>query len=207
MLNFVRFLTEAVSPPKRPKVLSFVRMNPPTPSGHGKLVAKAKEVAREHEAPHEIVMSHTQDPKKNPLMPQAKLEHAKRMFPDTNFSLASKEAPTILHHAARAHAEGHDHLIVVAGSDRVEQFQKLLDNYNGKSGAHGHYNFKKIDVVSSGERDPDSEGSEGMSASKKRELVAKNNYDEFRKDMPKHMSDAHIKKLFNDIKTGMKLTN
>lgn len=204
MLNFVRFLTEAVSPPKRPKVIAFGRMNPPT-VGHGKLVDKVKEVAREHNAPHEVIMSHTNDPKKNPLTPQQKLEHARRMFPDTNLSVASKEAPTLLHHAAKAHADGHDHLVVVAGSDRVEQFQKLLNDYNGKSGTHGHYKFKKITVVSSGERDPDAEGVEGMSASKMRDHAKNNNFDEFKKGLPKHMSDAHARKMFSDTRKGMKL--
>lgn len=198
--RFISFLTEQKI--KKPKVIAFGRMNPPT-IGHGKLVDKVKEVAREHDAPHEVIMSHTNDPRKNPLTPQQKLEHARRMFPDTNLSVSSKEAPTLLHHAARAHADGHDHLIVVAGSDRVEQFQKLLNDYNGKSGAHGYYNFKKITVVSSGERDPDAEGVEGISASKMREHVLTGNFEEFRKGVPSHVSDAHAKEMFNHVKQGM----
>ena len=41
--------------------------------------------------------------------------------------------------------------------------QKLLNDYNGKD-----YPLDSIDVVSAGERDPDADGAEGMSASKMR---------------------------------------
>ena len=47
-------------------------------------------------------------------------------------------------------AKGYTDIIYVAGSDRVAQFEKLLNTYNGKD-----YNFKHPKIVSAGQRDPD----------------------------------------------------
>jgi hypothetical protein len=201
-MRFIAFIAEQKI--KNPVVFAFGRMNPPT-TGHAALVDKVKEIARENNAKHEIVLSHTQDKKKNPLSAEQKLQHAKRFFPDTNITVASKEQPTLMHHLSRLHQEGHDHAIVVAGSDRVDEYRKLIDQYNGKPDKKGNvpFSFKKVDVVSSGDRDPDAEGVSGMSASKMREHALTNNFEEFRKGVPSHVSDAHAKKLFNDVKQGM----
>ena len=169
----------------KPVVMTFGRFNPPT-SGHEKLVNKVKEIADQHSAPHHIILSHSQDSKKNPLSASEKVKHAKHAFPGTNIEAASKEMPTIMHHAARLNAAGHQHLIVVAGSDRVSEFHDLLHKYNGHYNDKGHgYKFKKIEVKSAGQRDPDAEGAEGMSASKMREHAKNNNYDEFHKGAPR----------------------
>ena len=205
MINFKRFIIEAVGKKgTNPVVFSFGRMNPPT-IGHGALVDTVRNVAQQHNAAHEIVLSHSHDPKKNPLSPEQKLEHARRFFPGTNISLASKDQPTLLHHLSRLHAAGHDHAIVVAGGDRVPEYQKLLNHYNGKPDKSGKtlFNFKKIEVVSAGDRDPDAEGVEGMSASKMREHAAANNFQGFKQGIPKHVSDEHAMKMFNDTRAGM----
>ena len=183
-------------------VLAFGRANPPT-TGHEKLVKKVKDVAKEVNGSHDVVLSHSQDKKKNPLSAEQKLKHAKRFFPNTNLSVADKDSPTILHHAARLHRAGVTHLHVVAGSDRTEEYHKLLHRYNGVKSAHGHYKFKKITVHSSGERDPDAEGTEGMSASKMRKHASEGNYKEFKKGVPSHVSDEHAKELYHDVRHGM----
>ena len=87
-------------------VFAFGRMNPPT-VGHEKLVNKVKEVAAKHKAGHLIVMSHSQDAKKNPLTPEQKLTHAKRFFPKTNLKISSKESPSPQQRNAKAAARGH----------------------------------------------------------------------------------------------------
>jgi len=157
-----------------PVVMAFGRMNPPT-IGHEKLVNKVKEIAHDLHAPHHIILSHSSDAKKNPLSIQDKVKHAKRFFPNTNIEASSKEHPTFLQHAARLHQAGHDHLVMVGGSDRVEEFHKKLQQYNG-TGPGKLYNFKKIEVKSAGHRDPDAEGAEGMSASKMREHAKNNDF-------------------------------
>jgi cytidyltransferase-like protein len=187
-----------------PVVMAFGRMNPPT-TGHLKLIDKVRSEAEKRGAKHTVIISHSQDSKKNPLSAAQKLKHLKRYSPGTHFEASSTEAPTFLHHASRLYAKGHDHLVMVAGSDRVKQYQKLLNDYNGKKGSHGYYNFKKIEVVSAGHRDPDAEGAEGMSGTKMREHAKHNNFSGFREGVPHHVSDKHAKELMHDVRVGMGL--
>jgi hypothetical protein len=177
-------------------------MSPPT-VGHEALVNKVKEVAKNFKGDHNVVLSHSQDSKKNPLPPQLKLKHAKRFFPGTNISVADKDKPTILHHAAEMHKKGITHLHVVGGSDRTDEYYNLLHRYNGKESKHGFYNFKHISVHSAGERDPDAEGVSGMSASKMREHAKNNNFKEFKKGIPGHVKDEHAKELYTHVRQGM----
>ena len=182
-------------------VMAFGRMNPIT-SGHEKLVNKVKDVAREVGGSHHIVLSHSQDAKKNPLSAAQKIKHAKRAFPGTNFSTSSRESPNFLTQAADLHKRGVTHLHVVGGSDRVKEFQETLARYNGThKGAL--FNFKKITVHSAGDRDPDADGASGMSASKMRGHAQSGNFDEFKKGTPSSMSHAHAKELYNDVRRGM----
>jgi hypothetical protein len=186
------------------KVIAFGRMNPPT-IGHEQVVNKVHEIAKKHGGNHVVILSHSHDPKKNPLSPEQKVKHAKNGFPGTNIESASKEHPTILHHAAEIHSTGVEHLHVVAGSDRHEEMHNLLHKYNGQHAAHGHYNFKSITVHSSGERDADSEGASGMSASKMREHAASGNKTEFHKGAPPKMKPEHKDAMYNDVRKGMNL--
>ena len=185
-------------------VFAFGRMNPST-TGHKALVDKVKAEARSQGASHEIVLSHSHDSKKNPLTPQQKLTHAKRFFPRTNITIATREHPTLLHHLSRIYGNGVRHLTMVAGDDRKGEYEKLISRYNGKEGPHGFYNFKSHKVVSSGARDPDSEGVEGMSASKMRKHAEENNFKEFRKGIPSHVSDEHAMELFKHVRKGMSI--
>lgn len=202
MRSFITYIEESTNK-KDSIVAAFGRFNPPT-IGHQKLVNNIHKTADEHKADHELILSHSQDQKKNPLKPEQKLKHAKRFFPNTNISVASSSAPNILAHASRLHKSGYKKLILVAGSDRVAEFHKILHKYNGQEGKHGYYKFDHIKVVSAGHRDPDSEGVEGMSASKMREHVKNNDFESFRKGIPDHVKENHAKELFNDVKRGMK---
>ena len=125
------------------------------------------------------------------------------LFRSTHFVASSHEHPTILHHAANLHAKGHTHLTVIAGSDRVKEMHHLLHKYNGVKGKHGHYNFKSITVHSAGARDPDAEGTKGMSASKMREHAASGNQKAFHAGAPSKMSDAHKAEMYHDVRKGM----
>jgi hypothetical protein len=71
---------------------------------------------------------------------------------------------------------GVSNVIMIAGSDRVGDFDRLLKQYNGME-----YKFDNIQVISAGQRDPDSEGVTGMSASKMRAAAASGDFDSFRK--------------------------
>jgi len=200
MLSFKTFLQEEAK--EKHHTMAFGRMNPIT-SGHEAVVNKLHSVAKEHGGTHQLVVSHSQDAKKNPLTAAQKVKHAKNAFPGTKVKAASKEAPTILHHAAAAHAAGAEHLHVVAGSDRHEEMHKLLHKYNNVPSAHGHYNFKSITVHSSGERDPDSEGTTGISASKMREHAASGNKTAFHAGAPTGMTAKHKDAMYHDVRKGM----
>ena len=186
---------------KKPHVFAFGRMNPPT-VGHGALVDKVHELAAANKSGHSIVLSSSQDPEKNPLSPDQKLKHAKRFFPNTNISVASKDSPSFIDQADNLHKQGVDHLIMVAGSDRTDEYKQLLDKYNGK-GPNKRFNFKRIDVVSAGQRDPDAEGVEGMSASKMRSHAMDRNFNQFSKGIPRHVDPEHAKEMYNDVRKGM----
>ena len=198
-MKFRTFITESKD---KHAVLAFGRMNPPT-TGHAKLVDKVKEVAKSVNGTHHIVLSHSIDPAKNPLSAEQKVKHAQRYFPNTNISTSDKEHPNFLAQASKLHKAGATHLHMVAGSDRTGEYHKLLHKYNGVKGAHGYFNFKGIEVHSAGERDPDAEGVEGMSASKMREHASKGNFKEFKKGVPSHVAKEHAKELYNDVRKGM----
>jgi len=154
--------------------------------------------------PHHIIVSHTQDSKKNPLSDSQKVKHLKRYEPKANIRSSSKQSPNFLTHAEALHKMGHDHLIYVAGSDRVKEVHDLLHKYNGThKGAL--FNYKKIQVVSAGHRDPDAEGAEGMSGTKMREHAKNNDFSSFRQGVPHHVSDQHTKELMHDVRKGMGL--
>ena len=183
--------------------MAFGRMSPPT-TGHEVLVNKVKDVAKSVGGNHSVVLSHTQDKDKNPLSSADKLKHAKRFFSKTNLSTSSKDSPTFLSHAEKLHKQGVTHLHMVAGSDRVPEYQKKLAQYNG-SGEGKLYNFKKITVHSAGERDPDAEGTAGMSASKMRAHASSGNFKEFKKGVPAHVPEHHAKEMFHDVRRGMQI--
>ena len=195
--NFKSFLELMEEETKSVAVL-FGRMNPPT-KGHEENVNGLKDLASKHNADHVVIASHSHDPKKNPLSPEDKLKHLKRAFPGTNVKVASKEKPTILHHAADLYNQGYTHLHVVGGGDRVDEYKRLLNQYNGKEGRHGLYNFKKITVHSTGER------KSGVSGTDMRNHVKNNNYSEFKKNLPTNIqkNEKHSRELFHDVRKGM----
>ena len=199
-MKFSDFLREQK---EKHAVLAYGRMNPIT-SGHEKLVTKVKDVAGAVHGTHYIVLSHSQDSKKNPLSVAQKVKHAKRAFPGINFIAASKEAPTFFDHAEKLYKQGVTHLHMVGGSDRVDEYDRLLHKYNGTH-AGARFNFKSIKVHSAGERDPDAEGTTGISASKMREFAGKGNYKKFKQGAPSSMSDEHVKQMYNDVRKGMRL--
>jgi hypothetical protein len=114
-----------------------------------------------------LFTSHSQGTAKDPLDQKTKIGYLHSITSaSTQIHGSSKEEPTIFHAATKLYKQGHKHLVVVAGSDRVEDFQKNLEKYNdGKQYPHGSYKFKSIKVVSAGQRDPDAEGIEGMYSS------------------------------------------
>jgi len=197
MKNF-RDITEA----KETMVFTFGRFNPPT-IGHEKLIKKVAQVAGSN--PYQIYPSFTTNPKKDPLPHALKVAYMRKMFKKyAKNIIADKDSKTAINIAVKLYDEGYKNLVMVTGSDRVKEFDTLLGTYNGVEGKrHGYYKFDSIKVVSAGERDPDAEGVEGMSASKMRAAAVAGDYDAFSTGIPVTLSDADKKKLYRDVRKYM----
>ena len=197
--SFKQYLVEE----DREIFFTFGRMNPPT-IGHGKLLdSLATKAGR---SPYKVFVSQSQDPKKNPLGYNDKVKHVRKMFPKHGRNIIlNKKVRTAFDALVNLYDQGYKKITMVVGSDRVTEFDTLINTYNGKKARHGFYNFERIRVVSAGARDPDAEGVEGMSASKQRQNAANNDFTSFSQGLPKSFSNKDAKKLFNDVRTGMGL--
>ena len=193
-MKFRDFLTENKN---STIVAAFGRFNVPT-IGHGLLAKKVVDTAKSFKADHIVYASRTQDAKKNPLDVDTKVKYLKKMFPGINFKAANEDVRTFIEMAAKLSEEGYKNLVMIAGSDRIEEYQKLLDKYNGKD-----FKFNSIKVVSAGERDPDADGAAGMSGTKMREAAIKGDFKAFRSGIPKTLSDKETKELMEKVRKIM----
>lgn len=192
--NFSTYLKEE----KGEITFAFGRFNPPT-VGHEKLFDKIKTVAS---GTYRIYGSKSQDPKKNPLNFKQKVKFLRKMFPKHARSImADGDVRHVMDIAVKLYNQGFTAVNMVAGSDRVKEFETLLNKYNGVKARHGFYDFKDgVKVISAGERDPDAEGVTGMSASKMRTAAAEGDAVSFAKGVP---SGYDSKDLFNSVRKAM----
>ena len=185
-------------------VFTFGRFNPPT-IGHEKLInAIASQQKKNSGSKMYVYPSHSNDPKKNPLSHSQKVAYMRKMFSKYKRNIVVSKARTAIEVAVELYNKDHRAIVMVVGSDRVTEFETMLNEYNGVEGKrHGYYGFDNIEVVSAGERDPDGEGVEGMSATKMRDEAEKGNFDSFKTGIPDTMSDADKKKMYFDVRKGM----
>lgn len=201
MINrFSQFLVEEESV----VYFTFGRMNPPT-IGHGKLLDTLASKARR--APYRIFLSQSNDKKKNPLNYKDKVKHVRKMFPKHARSIIlNNKIKTPFDALTFLYDQGFRKVVLVAGSDRVTEYDVRLNKYNGVKSNHGFYNFEGgIKIISAGERDPDAEGAEGASGTKQRKLAIDNDFTSFAQGLPSSMSNVNAKRLFNDVRRGMGL--
>ena len=184
-------------------IMAFGRMNPPT-IGHLKLADKVKSVAGSD--PYRIYLSQTVGPR-DPLPFAKKLAYAKKSFGPKHAKAiqVDKSVKTFIQAAQKINQEGYTELVMVAGSDRISEFQRLLDRYNGQPDRSGNVVFDFPDgvkVVSSGERDPDSaDPTEAISASVMRAAAQSGDFETFKKGTPLKETDA--KKMYMDVRKAM----
>ena len=193
-----RELTEA----KETVVFGFGRFNPPT-TGHEKLIEKVASVAGSN--PFFIYPSHTTGPK-DPLPHAKKVAWMRKMFPKYKKNIiADKNAKTAIQIAEKLYKDGYKNLIMVAGSDRLKEFDTLLQRYNDAPDKKGNqlFKFDSVKVINAGERDPDAEGVSGMSASKMRAAAADGKFDSFKTGIPDTLNDADKKKLYFEVRKNM----
>jgi hypothetical protein len=183
---------------RKTMAFTFGRFNPPT-IGHEKLINKVASIRADD---YRIYLSRSEDPKKNPLSAREKLSVMKQMFPRHARKIAINTTNMILDICTELHNQGITEIFMVVGSDRVREFETIINKYNNVKSRHGYYNFDNVNVVSAGERDPDAEGASGMSASKMRAAAAKGDLKSFEKGLPRGVNaDA----LMKQVRRGMNL--
>ena len=193
----------AAGPPPVPKTrgtltLAFGRFNPPH-AGHLQLMDIAAQSAEAEESDYIIVPSRSQDPKKNPLDADTKVSIMRSMFPQHSERIVNDGANrTIFDVLKKAHNDGYTNVRIVAGQDRVKEFDKLSQNYNGQL-----YQFDNMEVVSSGDRDPDAEGMEGLSSSRMRLAAAEGDFKTFRAGLPEGIPRKSAMNLFDTVRQSM----
>ena len=178
--------------------VAFGRFNPPT-TGHEKLLNTV--ASSSDDGDYVIIPSRSQDKKKNPLDPDMKVSVMKQMFPQHSEKIINDPGnKTIFDILKRAHNDGYAGVRIVGGADRQKEFDKLVNNYNGKM-----YQFDNIEVRSAGDRDPDSDNVEGMSASKQRKAAAENDFDGFLRGVPTAMNKKAARELFDNVRKSMNI--
>ena len=179
--------------------IAFGRFNPPT-TGHEKLLDTVASSSDDND--YIIVPSRSNDKKKNPLDPDTKVSVMRQMFPKHSEKIVNDSANrTIFDVLKKAHMDGYTNVRIIGGGDRVAEFEKLSNNYNGKL-----YAFDNVEVRSAGERDPDSEDDvSGMSASKQRKAAAEGDFKTFRKGVPASMNDKQARELYNTLRSAMNI--
>jgi len=191
----------AFKPNKKNKgtlTVAFGRFNPPH-LGHLQLMNTAASSVEGDKDAYIIVPSRSNDPKKNPLDPNTKVDMMKAMFPQHAENIMNDtSARTIFDVLGAANNQGYANVKIVGGADRVKEFNKLATNYNGKL-----YDFDKVDVISSGDRDPDAEGVEGLSASRMRLAASENDFKAFSKGLPKDLDKDSKKQIFTAVRSSM----
>ena len=181
-----------------PITIAFGRFNPPT-IGHLKLLQAAEKAAAGGEL--KIYPSRTQDGKKNPLDPDMKVSYMKKLFPDFKDTIINdSEMKSIFDVLTTASDDGYKSVNIIVGADRQAEFENLATKYNGEL-----YDFEDIRVISAGVRDADAEGVEGMSASKMRKAVTDDDFDAFKRGLPKGTKDADVQAVYDAVRTGMKV--
>ena len=177
--------------------ITFGRFNPPT-IGHETLI---KRVAREAKGgEYRIYPSQSQDPKKNPLGFQEKVKYMKMAYPDHADAIQQGDARTIFDVLTSLNDEGYSEVKIIVGGDRVAEFNSLAQKYNGKL-----YEFENILIVSAGDRDPDADGVEGMSASKMRKAAAEDDFRTFEKGIPSGLSQKDKLRLYKSLRSAMQV--
>ena len=178
--------------------VAFGRFNPPH-LGHLQLMDTAASSAEGEGSDYMIVPSRSQDKKKNPLDPDTKVSIMRQMFPQHSERITNDgNTKTIFDVLKKAHNDGYTNVRIVGGADRVKEFDKLANNYNNNL-----YQFDNIEVVSAGDRDPDSEGVEGLSASRMRLAAAEGDFKTFRSGMPPEMRPKDARVIFDTVRASM----
>lgn len=174
-------------------VFTFGRMNPPT-TGHQLLVNKLVAYAKQYKASPRVYLSHSTG-KKDPLQYDTKIGFARQAF---GAIVKKSNARNVIQILQSLEKEGYTDVTMIVGSDRVPEFKKLLNAYNGKE-----YKFDNITIISAGERDPDADDVSGMSASKMRALAVDNQDAAFMRGAPSTLKAQTRKQMLIAVRKAL----
>lgn len=182
-------------------VFAFGRFNPPT-IGHEKLLNTLRTVAQKMDAKPYLFLSHKQNFKTDPLSYQEKADYIQSTGKFTDVEIGAADVKTIVQALQKLMGQGRTRVIMIAGSDRVTSFKQFLNQYNKQTDKKGNpvFDFDSVDVVSSGERDPDEEGVAGASASKARQAAVAGDFETFSKIV---LGGEDSKKIYQTLQSRM----
>lgn len=172
-------------------------MNPPT-IGHEQVFKTMSSIGGEFK----IFVSQSQDKKDNPLDYTTKIKFIKAIHNQYAENVVEDSSlNTVVKVASYLYNLGYRNATFVAGSDRIEQFKKLLSQYNDVEGkAHGYYKFDVLDFASSGEREDGAEGVAGVSASGARAAAANSDLEAFTQATG---AGQYAKPMYDAVRKGM----
>jgi len=181
----------------------FGRFNPPT-IGHLELMDTAAYYAESDMSDYIIVPSRSQDKNKNPLDPDTKIFYMRKLFPYHSERIVNDpNMITIFDVLEKAHMDGYSAVRIFTGPDRVKEFDRLSNKYNGQL-----YLFDSIEVVPIGEFDADADGRKNRtdySSSRMRKAAAEGDFLTFRNALPPGLTKKESLEFFFIIRGFMNI--
>ena len=181
--------------------MTFGRFQPPT-SGHEKVVDKVKSLAKRMGFEHRIYTSPSSDNKKNPLKYSQKVSFLRALFPRATVHKDSRIINPF-YMMKQLSDEGYKNVVLVVGGDRIEGMRDQISRYIKHKDKSKSFDFDNFQVVSSGRRDPDAEGTVGMSGTKMRQAVIDDEFDTFKLGLPKKTTQRVARSLFSAIRKAL----
>ena len=179
-------------------VITFGRFNPPT-TGHAEMFRQLMAHANHLKAEALVFPTVSQDPKKNPLPFDVKVDYLERMFPQLNFN--NNSAVRTPFDALLALSKmGYDDVYIIVGSDREPEFRQFAKYITPKRKKDTDIVLQKYEIIPSS----DKRSSRTISASKLRAAAADNDFATFRKGTPTSRLDI-VKALYKDVREYMGL--
>ena len=166
---------------------TFGRFQPPTIGHAENFNAVASKAGR---CDYYIYLSQTQKKGTDPLPPDRKLYYAKKIFPNLKGNIRTGKDPVKI--LSELQSQGYDDAVMVVGSDRVQAMQ-WIKRYNGKD-----YTFRKLDIISSGQRDADGD-TFTISGTKMRRAAAAGDFESFKAGIPKALGPKDTRNLMDEI--------
>lgn len=182
-------------------VVTFGRFQPPT-SGHEKVVDKVTSVAKRMGFESRIYTSPSQNNAKNPLRYKDKVRFLRAMFPKAT---VHEDAKIInpFYMMKQLSDQGYRNVVLIVGGDRIADMKREISKYIKHTDKKKSFEFDNFEVISSGKRDPDAEGTTGMSGTKMRAAVEDDDFDLFSQGLPRATTKRLARSLFNAIRKAI----